>query len=297
MALATCGVTTNANQKEMKSHGSVDFPIACYADEPTEAAIPWHWHEEMEYAFVTEGEPVFLLENTRIQLHPGEGIFINTGALHAVENLKSPASGLHSAVFHYRLAGGSTDSRFWQQFVQPLLHSSALRYILLTPNVPWQNQILKDFRQCWESISSDMENYENSVRFWLTDALWLITKHCPGISHTLSEQEQLDASRIRTMLEYIEAHYAEDLSVEQIAGSISVSGSVCLRCFNQMLGITPIQYVRQLRLGKAAQLLRNSSKTAKEIALECGFNDISYFTRTFRQKMGCTPKEYRNQAL
>ncbi|MCD8022091.1 MAG: helix-turn-helix transcriptional regulator, partial [Lachnospiraceae bacterium] len=65
------------------------------------------------------------------------------------------------------------------------------------------------------------------------------------------------------------------------------------RCFHEMLNTTPMQYVMETRLKKAAALLRSTNKSAKDIALDCGFNDTSYFTKMFRLRYDCTPGKYR----
>ena len=72
-----------------------------------------------------------------------------------------------------------------------------------------------------------------------------------------------------------------------------MSESECLRCFRAMLGTTPIQYVKQLRIQKAAELLLSTGRRVADIAAQCGFQDASYFTRTFREHRGCSPAEYR----
>ncbi len=293
MALSPCNTTTDLHQKELVEHGSIFFPIACYADDLSMISVPWHWHEEFEYAIAAQGESVFFVENTRIHLQPGDAIFINSGVLHAVDCPVPEQAGLHSAVFHPRLISGNRDSVFWEKLVQPLLKDSALRYVVLKADVPWQRRVLDCFHAAWDAVAGEPEDYENLVRYQLSAALRLLTQNCPVISQSLSEQERIDAGRVRAMLEFVNANYAYELTVEEIAGSISVSSSVCLRCFHQLLGTTPIQYVKKLRLEKAAELLKTTAKTAKEVAMECGFNDVSYFTKSFREKMGCTPKEYQ----
>ena len=81
--------------------------------------------------------------------------------------------------------------------------------------------------------------------------------------------------------------------VWRIAASVALSESACLRSFRQMLGITPIQYVKQYRVEKAAELLRSTRLKTGEIGAECGFTDGSYFIKIFREIKHCTPKEYR----
>ena len=99
------------------------------------------------------------------------------------------------------------------------------------------------------------------------------------------------------MLQYIQAHYSEELTLEQIAASAAVSKSMCLRYFRQIIDTTPIRYLLQYRIEKAAGLLLSTEKKVGEIATVCGFSDISYFTRRFREINGCTPLEYRKENL
>ncbi len=291
MALSFCPTVTDVHQKELAERGSLAFPIACYADDLSQMTVPWHWHEELEFVVVASGVPLFRLENAVFTLSPGEGILINAGALHTIEDDGNGVI-LHSGVFHPRLIG-SPDSLFWQQSVAPLLADFGRRFWVFRPTEAWQNRVLTSFLSCWQSMADEPDGYENRVRFELTDALTVLRQHHLSSAHPFSEQEQIQAERIRMMLEYIEQHFAEAISLTEIAGSIAVSPSVCLRCFEKTLGTTPIQYVKQFRLEKAATMLRTTQLSAKEIAFACGFNDVSYFTKAFREKNGCTPTAYR----
>ncbi len=296
MAISPCNTTTDVTQRELVEHGSLFFPIACYHDDLYKDGVMWHWHEEFEYAIAATEESVFQVENNSVTLRPGDAIFINSQVLHAVDQANIPGAGLHSAVFHPRLVGGSQDSVFWEELAHPLLKDSAMRYIVLTPEIPWQGAVITHLHTVWNAMEQEPEDYKNLVRYHLSAALHLLVKNSPVVKKSLSQQEQVDAARVRGMLEYIHENFAYDLTMKEISRSVNSSNSVCLRCFHQLLGTTPIQYLKNYRLEKAAQLLKTTAKTAKEIALECGFNDISYFTKSFREKMGCTPKEYQNRA-
>ena len=83
--------------------------------------------------------------------------------------------------------------------------------------------------------------------------------------------------------------------MEKIAACVALSESACLRSFRQLLGTTPIQYVKQYRVEKAAELLRSTRLKTGEIGAECGFADGSYFIKTFREVKHCTPLEYRQR--
>ncbi len=295
MALSECSIITDLHDQELAKHGDTAFPIACYADDLVKEDVPWHWHEEWEFAVVTEGCPRFYMENTDFTLPKGDGIFINTRALHAMADRTSSNAALHSAVFHPRLIGGNADSIFWQKLVQPLFNNNATRYLILRQAVPWQRDVLEHFNDAWLAIAENQEDYEITARYHFSKAMGIILKNTDFTQSNLPEQELIRIQRIRSMMEYVDLHYTEELTVDQIAESVSISSSACLRCFHEMLKTTPIQYVIDTRLRKAATLLLETRKSAKEIAMDCGFNDISYFTRIFRTKYGCTPGKYRKQ--
>ena len=97
------------------------------------------------------------------------------------------------------------------------------------------------------------------------------------------------------MLQYVHDHFDTQLDVGQIAQSAAVSKTECMRCFRSTVGISPIQYVKQYRIQKAARMLSATDHQIADIAADCGFQDISYFTKTFREVKDCTPSEYRSR--
>lgn len=111
-------------------------------------------------------------------------------------------------------------------------------------------QVLACLRDAWKEVADEPFDYENRVRYHLSAALRLLSTQCVGGKTKVSEQEQIASERMKQMLRYVEEHYAEELTVEKIAGCVALSESACLRSFRQLLGITPIQYVKQFRVEK-----------------------------------------------
>ena len=291
MALSLCRTTVDDSARELMEHGTAAFPIACYHDDLQAEPVPWHWHEEFEFILAALGPIHVDVNKTRLTLQTGQGVFVNSGALHAVE----PAEGralLHSGVFQPRLVGGM-DTVFWQKLIRPLLQPGTPPFFLLDEAVPWQRQVLLCLREAWKGVADEPFDYENRVRYHLTAALRLLITQCVSGKVKVSEQEQIASERMKQMLRYVEEHYAEELTVEKLADCVALSESACLRSFRQFLGITPIQYVKQFRVEKAAELLRSTRLKTGEIGMECGFADGSYFIKTFREIKHCTPKEYR----
>ncbi|MGM9640617.1 MAG: helix-turn-helix transcriptional regulator [Faecousia sp.] len=115
----------------------------------------------------------------------------------------------------------------------------------------------------------------------------------PATSRHPSEKAMRDGERIKRMLQFIHEYFGDELNTTNIAKSACISESECLRCFRGTIGTTPIQYVRQYRLQQVCQLLTSTQEKIADIAARCGFQDISYFTRIFRETRGMVPPEYR----
>ena len=227
-------VMADAEGRELVQHGSALFPIACYAENLKSYSVAWHWHEEFEYILAMKGPLTVDVNKTRVTLQTNQGVFLNSGILHAVEQAEKGEALLHSGVFHPRLVGGM-DTIFWQKLIRPMLQPDAPAFFLLDGAVPWQAQVLACLREAWQAVAVEPFDYENRVRYYLSAALRLLSTQCVG----------------------------------------------------------GIQYVKQFRVEKAAELLRSTRLKTGEIGMECGFADGSYFIKTFREIKHCTPKEYR----
>ncbi|MDD3368107.1 MAG: AraC family transcriptional regulator [Lachnospiraceae bacterium] len=299
MALSDCCTTTDDREMELTPHGTTDFPIACYHDDLSAAKVPWHWHDELELLLVSEGSIVASCGNRQYTLSEGDGLFINTGILHAMYNLypidgkKTHSCRLHSLVFHPRLIGGNPDSIFWQKYIQPILTDCTLSEILLHPTMTWQAAALKQLESAWHACVEEPDGYEFQIRNNLSDLLFLLFQNRQVSQNNTSTATLKNAARIKQMLQYIQAHFSENISITEIADSALISTSECLRCFHNTVGLTPIQYVKQYRLEKAAELLRSTDWKIMNIGFACGFQEMSYFARAFQAQYGTTPSDFR----
>ena len=184
----------------------------------TADSVAWHWHEEFEYILSEKGILYVDVNKTRVRLNQGEGIFVNSGALHAVE--QSPAL-LHSSVFHPRLVGGM-DTIFWQKLIKPMTQPGAPAFFLLNEAVPWQKEVLACLRDAWREVADEPFDYENRARYHLSAALRILSTQCVGGKTKVSQQEQIAAERMKQLLRFVEEHYAEELTVEKILSLIHI---------------------------------------------------------------------------
>lgn len=102
------------------------------------------------------------------------------------------------------------------------------------------------------------------------------------------------ASIIETILKYVDAHYCEEISRNDLVNLVYISPDYCSRLFTKETGRTLKQYVTEKRMEKAKRLLK-SELTVKEAALQVGYTNFSYFSKAFRELTGCSPMEYREQ--
>lgn len=293
MALSDCIVTTDKRKKEVVEHGLVMFPIACYDEDLSSAPIPWHWHDEFEFIIITHGSAHAQVENTALTLKRGEAVFINSKVLHNIGSEKSGAGKCRSLVFHPRLIGASIDSVFWQKLIAPVVRDKSLRYLHLEGSTEWQREVTRHMYAAWENVARETDDFENLARYHLSAAFRILNSNRQAPDLKVSGRDILYAERTKLMMQFIEEHYAQEISLEMIAACASVSKSVCMRCFNQVIGCPPIRYLVRYRIEKAAERLRQTDEKVSDIALSCGFFDISYFTKCFREIKELTPLEYR----
>lgn len=296
MALAECNTTVDKTGRELVEHGTTAFPIACYQDDFRKMEVPWHWHEEWEAVVITQGSCVVAAGNRKVTLRSGEGFFINSGVLHGCWDVENTGCIFHSLVFHPRLVGGSLDSIFHQGYVQPLLENSGLEFVTLSPSVPWQNKALEAIESAWQQFVVEHEGFVFAVRDSLSRLVVILHGNIPGSVQSPGGKALRDAERIKAMLSLIHSQYGSELNTEKIAAAASISESECLRCFRSTIGTTPIQYLKQYRIQQAARQLMETNDKISDIAVSCGFQDMSYFTRVFRDIKGCVPSQYRKTA-
>lgn len=97
------------------------------------------------------------------------------------------------------------------------------------------------------------------------------------------------------MIGFVEEHYGEKITLQEIAQSAGLGERECGRCFSRSIGMPPIEYLNRYRIRQAARLIVQTSDPIGQIAEQCGFSSDSYFGKMFREQMGCSPREYRKR--
>lgn len=109
----------------------------------------------------------------------------------------------------------------------------------------------------------------------------------------LREGQDGENSLVKRIVSYIHKYYQEGISVAEIQKEFSIDARKLPQLFQQYTGLTPLQYIIELRLRDAKNLLRNTNLSIGNIGEEVGYNDAFYFSRIFKKNIGISPKEYR----
>ena len=293
MGLSYSTDKTDKTGKELLTYGTSDFPIAFFDDDLTKVKVPWHWHDELEIAVILSGEVSVFIAGCELNLKAGEGYFANSGILHS-SRLHSNIGRQHCMVFSPRVLA-SPDDIIWNTYVSPILSHENLPFIKLSPKTPWHKEILSLAEKAWISGANEKIDYALTVRSALSRIISLIVHNiATEEEHPFTSKTQRDELRIKKTLYYIETHFREQITIEDIASDTGISVSTLLRLYHDILHTTPIQYVLRYRLEQIQEeLLLSPDSSISEIAFSCGFNDISYFNRCFLKKYGYTPSQFR----
>ncbi len=261
--------------------------------------IRWHWHPEIEVLLITKGQIILTADNKETRIEAGQGIFLNQNVMHSVNPVDAKTDCcLYSAMFDPSFLFGYGNTMIAGKYLSPVLNSPALKTLFLDSNDPVSCSLMDNIHSVISANTDKAYGYELITKsllcqFWVHLLGILTPQTAPNRQpHSLS----LDEIRVKDAILYIESHYAEQITLEQIAYSVHISKSECCRCFKRVLQFTPIEYLMRYRILKAVTMMQDndpSYRNISDLAFNVGFNNVSYFNKVFKQYVKCTPSEYK----
>lgn len=248
-----------------------------------------HWHEDLQFIYVLDGEIEIKTLDTSVQVNKSSGVFINKNVIHIVK--KSHFCHYKSFIFpdyFLKFYFGSPG----EVLVKRIVDKEDLSIYCFPKEVGWSKSILSILYKLADLENRKTEFYSYEV-LCLLSALWL--EVCRNIQAPNENTATVTGARMQKFLQYINEHYGEGISLDQLAGSANVSKSECLRCFKASMQTTPYKYLIEYRLSKAAELLKNTDEQIGNIAESVGFRQISHFGKCFKEKTGLSPRDYRKK--
>ena len=248
-----------------------------------------HWHEDLQYMYVLRGTVRIKTLNQEVPVGEGEGVFINKNVVHLVQ--QQGICHYMSFIFpDYFLKFPFTAPA--ENFVNTIVGNEGLEVYPFTKKEAWCGPMLENLQALTGLEKNKTRFYIYEVLVRLTTMWLLFLKNVRLPSRRLADPVN---PRMAGFLKFFEEHYAEPLTLEALAQSANVSKSECLRCFRKSLHTTPFAYLMELRLAKAAARLKDSDAPIGAIAVDTGFQQVSYFGKCFRRKLGMSPRAYRQQ--
>lgn len=255
---------------------------------------PWHWHTEIELFQIVEGQINYYVPTGLRHAKTGDVGFINSGTLHMTRCPKGLKGVAQEHIFLPALIGTGSNTDIESKYLDPILQSP-LDMLLLPAGCEQAQKIQPILHQAYQLCQQKPFGFELRIRSLISEIWLLLLQYIESIHLAAPKVHDIDAVRIKAMLNYVRDHYAEKITLSDIAQAAHIGSRECSRCFHRQLQMTPIEYLIEYRIGKACTLLHQTDLSITEIAAQCGFVSGSYFTKTFREKMRRTPKEYRAQ--
>ena len=283
--------------KENRIHGDILFPLSAYHIEvsPGGIVLDCHWHEELEFLMVTSGKAVFQIDTSYYNVNAGEGIFINSGELHAGYPLENSACTYKAIVFSAALLHSGTFDLIQSKYIDPIIKNefSFKRHIAVSGE--WERELLQRLSKAVDHVLDRVPAYEllaKSELYGMLSLLIINSKRVPAAVDSSAGYYRTE--KLKRALKYMQDNFSQKLSTMDISAYLNISEGHFCRLFKQYFKRTPIEYLNYYRISRAVRLLEDTELKVLEVAMEVGFDNLSYFISTFKHYMNTTPSKYRN---
>ncbi len=276
---------TELNEK--KRHGSADFPIQYYFVTQTHPQYEMqpHWHREFEMIRVISGVFRVFLNNVEYELLAGDIALVNCGVLHRGE----PENCVYECVvFDLSMLRRRRDDAV-AELILPLMNGTHTANGLLHRD---HGILYVTAASLFSLMQKPAEYYELSVYGALFRLFALLYRENRIAKTDRGRRTGKQNDTVITLLDWIETHYTEPVTLAQLAAVSGLNEKYLCRLFKEFTDRTPIDYVNHLRIEHACHEITVNHRTVTEAAFEVGFNDLSYFSRTFKKYKGVSPKAF-----
>lgn len=284
------------SKKEKLPYDTPGFPyLASRAelDFYREPFMPWHWHNAIELFYMESGGLKYYTPHQNLAFPAGSAGMVNVNVLHKTQvqtNTKNNIQLLH--IFDTQLLAGAHGSLIEQKYIAPIVTAPQIELIALSPNEPEQAAVIDLIRAAF-AISEEDLGYEFKIREALS-RIWIeLLQLCAPVLKEKSQAADMTTDKVKGMMAYIHEHYAEKISIRELASAVFLSERECYRVFQNHLHMTPVDYIRSYRIQIACQMLAESRMPITEVGIACGMGNSSYFGKIFREVTGYTPRQYR----
>lgn len=271
-----------------------------------------HVHETIELHFNLEGQRLMFVDRETYSLSPHSAIVVNHNLIHRTSTVPGFSPDHHNFILQLdrsrfdqilRVAGLRGFDDFGERFNGVATFNESEWQLILS--------VISEFKaMCEEDKMGTAVSMEDAHAFLYLQALELASifaKARRRLLHTELEANQKAVpetvvktgvhQKVHEVALYLQTHIHESVSLEELAQRFFMSRSYLTRSFRNVTGFSVVEYMTYIRIQKAQQLLWESDRSITEIADLCGFGNITYFEKVFKEATGQTPVQYRKNVV
>lgn len=283
------------NYQEKIPHGDPLFPYITYpCSIPLDFShVPLHWHDEMEIIYIKKGIGSITVDFSQYMVTAGTIALILPGQLHSIGQYGQESMEYENIIFHPNILISKKTDTCSSNYLCPLFSGSTGIPLLFAPGSPCYDEIAACIDANDEICGTNPPGYQLFIKSQLFRLFYLLyNRLCPA-EPSRSRPKALE--KMKLILKYVENHYMNKITIADAAEASGVSPSHFMRYFKNTMGTSFIDYLNEYRLTMASRLLVSSDSSILAIASEVGFENLSYFNRTFKKRFALTPSAYRKK--
>ena len=290
-------IITDDLQKEKKEHGGFGFPILVSHERLSNyetASFLWHWHPEIELTYVVSGEMLYSINDKTYHLKAGDVLFGNQSTLHEGHQWEESDCEYIAVTFLPKLIYGFEGSLIQEKYVTPITERSSVASLHLDGSEDWHQEVKEHLLTTIHNYEAHSEGFEWIVIQHMMQIWQLLFQHI-SLDEKVGLQQRRNFEQIRLMISYVEEHYTDHITLDDVATAAHLSRSECSRVFKKVMGTSLFSFIQNYRIEKSCALLTETDAPISEIAESCGFSDGNYYTKVFQKVMGSSPSTYRKK--
>ena len=276
--------------KENKPHGTKDDPFSTYHIENAGRSfqIPVHWHDEFEIIYVRSGFLTVSISGESYIGKTGEAFVVSPGNLHLMGS-QSGTVDYYTFLFPLKYISFRTDDMLDEKLLEPLNSG----HLMICPRVKdTAKELCEQLIKIYEAKKDESESKittQVGTKIILLQFILEMWKKGFVIENDTSGRNTVE----KEMVSYIQQNFTGKISLREFGEQFHLSEKYISRYFKEHFHITLSQYVTYLRLEHAKQLLQDTDIPVTDVAMQSGYQNVSYFIRSFQKAYAVSPLKYR----
>lgn len=279
--------------KENVVHGTNAFPYATYKwDGETRSDVQLHWHDETEIICLKKGKFKFTINMKEYVQEAPALIFVGSSDIHSIDIAKGNVENV--VVFNLGMLSFENYDGIQYKVIGPLLDKAIQFPMIITSRDKIWDNVITTYEEIFEC--AEQKNLSSYLRVKAGLYQMIACLYENGYLTNAGELEEKEAFRIdimKSVLTHIRSNFSNKITINDLASIAGMNEQYFCRFFKKNIGKTVTEYLNDVRINRASELLTETSDRIIDIAGRCGYDNLGYFIKRFQQSKGMSPSEYR----